>query len=190
MTSGTPGVGNIVIEDGTGYDNSDSIASVTFADTFLLITDPSSMWHNVSTTDVMKGSALRKATMEWMEGQYQDSLRGRISVLDQFLSMPRIGLFDDSGRTVGSAEIPVKMQQAIAMIAHDIVINSTTVLPTGVQRSSSITEETSKIGPMSKTTRWNNQGSDTESSLVAYLAAEALFYPYIDNDGLNTVVLS
>lgn len=187
MATGTAGTGGIVVEDGSGYDNSDSLASVEFADTFLTLVESTSTWH--TSTDAVKGAALRKATMEWFEGQFQGIWRGTISVTDQFLSMPRIGLYDDEGRSYSSSAIPAKIQQAIALVANDTVSSSTTILPTGVVRGATVTEETKQIGTLLTTTRWSPSGNPTESALVAYLAAEALVFTFAESDNRNSVTV-
>jgi hypothetical protein len=182
MGSGTAGTGGIVIEDGSGFDNSDSLSSVEFADTFLAVVYGATVGWNAASppTDIAKGQALRQATMDWFEGQFQGSWRGTVTVTDQFLSMPRLGLSDDEGRDYASSIIPERIKQAIALVANDILINSTAVLPTGTNRTAVVTEETNRIGTLSKTTRWSDRGNPSETSLTVYRAAEALVYPFAE----------
>jgi hypothetical protein len=187
MAVGTEGEGGIVVEDGTGYTNSDSLISVADASTYLLKVFPSGTWAAASAED--KGAALRQATMDWFEGQFQGAWRGQVSVQDQFLSVPRMGLFDDEGRTYDSNEIPERMRQAVALVANDILVNSKTVLPTGVNKTATVTEETSRIGTMSKTVRWSDKGNPSDSTLTVYRKADALVYTFVTPDGTNQVTL-
>jgi hypothetical protein len=191
MATGIAGTGGIVIEDGTGYNNSDSLASVEFADTHLALLYGATVGWNaaVPPTDALKGAALRLATMDWFEGQFQGAWRGSISVDDQFLSMPRLNLSDDEGRDYGANVIPERIKQAIALVANDILINSTAVLPTGTNRTATVTEETSRIGTMGKTTRWSDRGNPSESSLTVYRAADALVYPFVEPGSSDQVTV-
>jgi hypothetical protein len=183
MVAGIAGTGGIVIEEGQGFSNSDSLASIEYADVFLA----NATW--TAATVAVKGAALRKATMEWLEAQYQGRLRGGLRNFDQFLSMPRIGLHDDEGRTFPSDSIPERFRQAVSMVAMDIVVNSTTVLPTGVLRGAGVVEETRKLGTLVKTTKWNERSTKEESSLVVYQAADALIYPFVDSTQNNSVTV-
>jgi hypothetical protein len=187
MAVGTEQDGGIVVEDGTGYSNSDSLISVADASAYLLKIYPSGTWAAASLAD--QGAALRQATMDWFEGQFQGAWRGSVSVQDQFLSVPRMGLYDDEGRTYDSNEIPERMRQAVALVANDILINGKVVLPTGVNRSATVTEETSRIGTMSKTTRWSDKGNPSDSTLIVYRKADALVYTFVTPDGDNQVTL-
>ena len=173
------------------YSNSESLSSVEFANTYLESVYGAAVGWNAAAppTDAAKGIALRQATMDWFEGQFQGAWRGSITNPTQYLSMPRLGLTDDERRIFVSNVIPERIKQAVCLVANDILINSTTVLPTGTNRSAVVTEETSEIGTLKKTTRWSPMGNPSDTSLTVYRAAEALVYPFAESGSSDSITV-
>jgi hypothetical protein len=183
MAQATVGAGNLYVEDGTGYENSDTYVSIDFADAHLLLYAKSSVWHTADILD--KASALRRATFEWAEGMFQSRWRGTVDDIfapSQRLAWPRIGAYDDSGRIVDNNVIPTPLKEAVALVANDILANSLDVLPSSTPNSGSLIRETKKGAGFEKTQEWSDGGNSSgmDVSLVRFRAAEALVYPLLE----------
>ena len=182
MVLATVGAGNLYVEDGTGYENADTYVSIDFADTYLQLFSKTSSWHTADILD--KAAALRRATFEWAEGYFQGRWRGtiedRTTGSPQRLSWPRIGAYDDDGRTIQINTVPIQIQEAVSLVANDIINSSLSVLPSSTQTTGDLIRETRKGAGFEKTQEWSsNGGSSIDSSLIVFRAAEALVFPLL-----------
>ena len=183
MAQATASSGDLYVEDGAGYTNSDTYVSIEFADAYLMLYARSSSWHAADILD--KAEALRKATFEWAEGQFQSRWRGTVDDIfspPQRLSWPRIGAYDDSGRIIDNNVIPVQLKEAVTLVANDLLANSLDVLPSSTPNSGPLIRETKKGAGFEKTQEWGGGGntSGMDVSLIRFRAAEALVYPLLE----------
>lgn len=102
----------LVVEDGTGKADAESLVSVADADTYWTAHGSPSDWTDASTPD--KESALRYAT-NWV--CYSWTWRGVITSTTQALPWPRAGAYDDEGRSVASGTIPQRLKDAVCEMA-------------------------------------------------------------------------
>jgi hypothetical protein len=175
---GSPGGDGLIVEDGSGFDNADSYASVATADGILEEIGTPASWTAAATA--VKAQALRRATREWMEGLLYGLWRGVIKDQTQRLSWPRIGAFDDEGRVVAPGTIPWQIVHAVSIVAADIV-DGGTILPTGYQRGA-VLRETKKAVGFEKTVEYSGIGASGDSAVQRRRRAEALVYPFVDGD--------
>lgn len=180
---GFPGTGNLIVEDGTGVDDAESLASVEDLDDFWAKNgSPSTV---TGATDVAKAAALRKATREWVV-PYSRRLRGGVQYLTQRLPWPRLGSYDDEGRVVASGTVPQDFKDATCLVAGEILAGLP-ILVSEVDRGQVVRETRKGVG-FEKTTEYA-AGSGGGSSRRRIPAAEALIYPYVDG-GESEVYLS
>lgn len=119
-----------IVEDGTGYNNSNSLSSVEFADTYHAERG-NAAW--AALTIDRKQQLLIKAT-DYVIGKYNAAFDGRKAVAGQALSFPRIINYVNVG-------IPNGVKAAIAELA---LVASTTLLSPNITRG----KKRVKVGPL------------------------------------------
>lgn len=177
QSPGFPGTGNLIVEDGTGIDDAESLASVEDFQTFW--DKNGSPTFATGATDIEVAAALRRSTREWLL-QYSGKLRGTIQHLTQRLCFPRIGCYDDEGRSVPTGSVPQDFKDALCLVAGEILAGQQ-VLPSEVDRGQ-VTRETKKGAGFEKTIEYA-PGSGSGASRRRIRAAEALIYPYVEDCG-------
>lgn len=174
---GTPGTGGLIVEDGSGVDDAESICSVEQLDAFWAKNGaPAAV---TAATDTQKAAALRRATREWFEGVCGGFWRGVIEFQNQRLSFPRIGCYDDEGRLVPQGTIPAALIEAVAIVAGDVLAGGT-ILSNGVEQGP-VTRETKRGLGFEQTFEYA-PGGFASPSVRRVRAAEALVYPYIQGN--------
>ncbi len=170
---GTDTPGDLIVEDGTGKVDAESLASVSYADEYWSRHGSPAWW--TSSTLVQKEVALRTATQEGIEGQYGGLFRGVIQAQTQRLSFPRYGCYDDDGRLVEPGTVPWQAMDATVLLAADVRAGGT-LLPTEVDRGP-ITRETKKGVGFEKTIEYADGGK--AGSALRRRAVEALLWPLL-----------
>jgi hypothetical protein len=136
---------SIIVEDGSGLNNSNSFTSVAFADAYHTTMGAVNVaWLAANNTD--KENALQAATM-YMEIMYKTRWVDRRLNQLQALSWPRAFVRDADGFAVGANSVPVEVQRACAEWALR-VIQGDNILPDVVAGASGIASESVTVGPI------------------------------------------
>ena len=151
------------VEDGTGLPDSNSYASVEFADSYFAdraVAD----W--AALTETNKQAALIAAT-DYIDGRFGPYFKGSILVTDpmQALQFPR-DMFDGVPINVQKATAEYAKRAAVAALAPDLDVDSS-----GYQ----ISQRVEKVGPIQESVTFATSGS---GSLLQY------FKPYPSADML------
>lgn len=101
----------LVVEDGTGLSNAESLVSVTECDTFWTAFD-ASKWQGGTT---LKEAALRRATAYLSNSFDWDGIKSKLR--KQALAWPRIGCADREQQPILGTEIPVEVKTAVYHLA-------------------------------------------------------------------------
>lgn len=159
-----------VVEDGTGLSNSNSLCSVTFADTYFADREVSA-WAALTTEK--KQAALISAT-DYLGMVFEARMQGERGTSTQALCFPRTAF----------AAVPAGVQKAVAQYAlrastakllPDPVIDPTGV---GVERTRK------RVGPIEKETRYQIQGPGSSRILIRpYPEADMLVKPFLKSSG-------
>ena len=104
----------IIVEDGTGLNNADSMLSVADADT--LLTNRNSPYWDAATTAQKEESLV--ASSDYLNQENRFSWKGTKLNYDQLQSWPRSGVTETHGHAVPSDEVPWRVEQAIVYIAE------------------------------------------------------------------------
>lgn len=128
------------VETGTGSSTSESYASVSFGDTYVLeYLSNDSTWSGA--TESAKEDALREATL-YLDNRYRNSWKGRRNLKAQALAFPRIDVVDLDGFSLDSNTIPINLQRATVEAAVRSLQTSTVLEPdssvgeTGIKKKS------------------------------------------------------
>lgn len=106
---------SFIVETGTGATNSNSYATIAFADFYFQQRGNPAAWSNASLAG--KEDALRQASF-YLKDMYGRSWRGSQVSATQGLPWPRNSVTDgDTGFSYTSAEIPLSLQEAVCAIA-------------------------------------------------------------------------
>lgn len=156
------------VEDGTGLPDSNSYASVEFADSYFLdrgIAD----WAALSQDD--KQAALIAAT-DYIDGRFGPYFKGSILVEDplQALQFPR-DAFDGVPINVQKATAEYAKRAAVAALAPDLDVDSS-----GYQ----ISQRTEKVGPIQESVTFATAGSGSmRQYFKPYPAADMLLRSFV-----------
>jgi hypothetical protein len=184
LALGAPVTGGLVVEDGSGVDNAESLCTVEEFQEFWDANNASAAITNAS--EVRIAAALRRATREWILGVCGNRWRGRIQYLNQRLPFPRYGCYDDDNRLVPTGSIPWQLVHATCLVAGHL-IEGGSVLANGVAQGA-ITRETKKGVGFEKTIEYAEPASGGGSGVTRLRAAEALVATFMaGNSGGNAV---
>lgn len=176
---GTAGTGGLIVEDGTGIDDAESLATVEqFREFWVRNGNPASV---SGATDEACAAVLRRATREWVEGVCAGKWRGSIQFPNQRLSWPRRECHDDEGRVVPIGTIPWQLVDATCLVAGDLLAGGN-ILVAGVERGPVVRETKRGLG-FEKTMEFAETGSAASGSVRRLRAAEALVYPFVRGGG-------
>jgi hypothetical protein len=156
---------SLIVEDGTGMADAESLCTVTFADTFHS-NRGNTLWATMTTTE--KEQALRRFT-EHARGRYQGRWKGDRVYSTQALDFPRIGLCVD-GFAVLSNIVPVEVQNAWALGAFKAA--SGDLDPDLTQ-----TVKRKKVGPIEV------EYADNSSQAKRFKAIDQILGPYLTGMG-------
>jgi hypothetical protein len=134
----------LVVENGTGMSNAESYVSVADADAYHVAHTGSTTWAAASNT--AKEIALRRAT-SYVDEKWADQWKGSRMAFSQALRWPRVGALDLDGLLIPTAPIPVRLRNAVAEIAAEI-IDGTDPDPTETNEGAT-TSESISVGPIS-----------------------------------------
>lgn len=129
----------LVVEDGTGLDDSDSYADVSFGDTYFASLGGSPSWSGANTAT--KTAALRAAT-QYLDLRFGRSMNGQRLSTTQALSAPRTRIVFD-GRVVTG--IPNELKKATAEAANRWIQDPAQLLPDEAA-GSNVTSKSVDIG--------------------------------------------
>lgn len=170
LALGAPATGGLVVEDGTGVDNAESLCSVEEFTAFWAQNNASAAVSGA--TPVQIAAALRRATREWVVGVCRDQWRGQIQYLNQRLPFPRVGCSDDDGRQVAQGTIPWQVVHATCLVAGHL-LEGGSVLANGADQGP-ITRETKKGAGFEKTVEYAAPVNGGAGGVTRLRAAEAL----------------
>lgn len=134
----------LIVEDGTGKSDAESLCSVAVADNYHVSIGNEAAW--VFLSDAVKEQCLRKATA-FMSGRYRAKLGGYRKTVTQSLDFPRslMPIKDALSKThYSDSDVPLAVQQACASLA--LRASTSTLLEDQKRSKSSVT-----IGPISTT---------------------------------------
>ena len=129
----------LVVEDGTGLDDADSYADVSFADTYFASFAGSTSWSGANTAT--KTAALRAAT-QYLDLRFGRSMNGQRLSTTQALAAPRTRIVFD-GRVI--AGIPNELKKATAEAANRWIQDPAQLLPDEAA-GSNVTSKSVDIG--------------------------------------------
>ncbi len=125
----------LIVEDGTGLPNADSLTSLAFADEYHLARG-NEAWGAI--INERKEQLLRKAT-DFTTYIIGPSFAGVRAVVGQSLPFPRYSVTDINLYSLG---VPIAIQEAVAELA--LIANTTPLLPT----STAVRKKRVKVGPI------------------------------------------
>ena len=160
---------SIVVEDGTGKSNANSLCSVAVADAYLAI-QAATAWAAADNTT--KENALMKAT-QYIETVYRERWKERRWTLAQAFSWPRFNMEDSDGSFIGET-VPLTVQQAVAEVALRVV-QGDSLLPDVSTSDANIVSESVTVGPITTSTTYNGAKSvQKRYNVVEHLLAQWL----------------
>lgn len=146
----------LIVEDGTGVANAESLASVEFADAYHEARGNAG-WASVASTEI-KEQLLRKAT-DCIVAMYASAWAGVPVKADQAMPFPRYV----AGRNIG---LPLSIQQATAELA---LIGKTTPLMPSITRG----KKKVKVGPLEV------EYDGTSATATKFVAASLRIAPFL-----------
>lgn len=156
----------LIVEDGTGKSNSESLCSVAFADQYHS-DRANAAWALLSTAN--KEAALRKST-DYIGQTYRDAWKGYRRYSIQALDWPRVGVMIDKFVYIYDYQIPTDVQKACAeyaLKASSAELNPDKGKNVIRQKVDAIEVEYDKSSPQNK----------------RYSAIESLLAPYLTGGG-------
>lgn len=171
-----------VVEDGTGLESANSYTSVEFADSYLSETGRASQWGNDASS---KQTALILAT-QYMDLVFGDFLIGRRSITSpmQSLQFPRIEAYDCEGMEV----IGVPMMWKKACCEYALIARTTSLIPTPSSDKSGnlLSEETTIVGPITKTKKYLGSGNNI---IKSYPIPDSMVIGFLRKSSFGRVVV-
>lgn len=152
----------LIVEDGTGVANAESLASVAFVDEYHSLRG-NAAWAAIATVEV-KEQLLRKAT-DYFVGIYSQSLKGYTVSVDQSLPFPRIV----NSVNVG---VPLSIKQGIAELA--LIAKSGPLIPNATRGKKRV-----KVGPLEVEYDGNS------SFATKFVDASLKFLPWVNASSAN-----
>lgn len=172
---GVPGTGGLIVEDGTGIDDAECFCTIDRFDAYWAKNGSPAAVTGATTSQ--KAAAIRRANREWTEGVCGGLWRGQIQFMNQRLSFPRMGCYDDDGRMLTPGTIPWQILDAEALVAGDLLAGGT-ILANGVDRAPVVRETKRGLG-FEKTIEYSESAATGTDSVRRLRAAEALVYPFV-----------
>lgn len=155
----------LIVEDGTGVDGAESLASVAFADEYHAARG-NTAWTDIAQNET-KEQLLRKAT-DYAVNMYAGSWAGVTVSPTQSLPFPRIV----NGTNIG---LPISIQQAIAELALSA---KTSPLSPNISRG----KKRVKVGPIEVEYDGNS------ASATIFVAASMRFAPFLSGFSSNSAM--
>ena len=154
----------LVVEDGTGLENSNSYASIAEADDYWTLRNATDWTDDLS--DEEKTSALVKAS-QYLDFAYRWTGDRYSSV--QAMSWPRVVFFDRDFRAMYANEIPQRVKDATCELARESALNGD--LMGTLDRGGRVQSET--VGPLS-VSYFADAGGRKEYPLVDAILADLI----------------
>jgi hypothetical protein len=151
---------SLIVEDGTGLANAESLCSVAFADTYHANMG-NAAWAALSTT--VKEQCLRKGA-QYMLARWRARWKGYRVNSTQALDFPRWDIVDDNGYIVPSDAVPTPIATANAELALSA---STEELLPNESTPGAITEYSVQVGPIKEAKQITGWGADSEGRRVS-----------------------
>ena len=167
-----------LVEDGTGYSNTNSYLEIVDADEIISNYGNSALW--LAATDDAKETALRQAT-RYLDLHYLWS--GYKVAQDQALQWPRYEMYDEDGWLVDYTVIPNRLKEACAYLAIK-VIDGNTLLEDFVNNSK-VKRTKDVIGPITE----EREYIVGESPDTTYQVVDKLVYSFVYGDDSGVVDL-
>ncbi len=163
---------SIIVEDGTGKDDSETLASVAFADAYF-VARGDTVWSSIATVEE-KEQLLRKAS-DYILGTYGPRWSGNRLFSTQSLDWPRVGVVAN-GYLIKSDIVPnivasASSELALKSFSGDL-LNDT---DQSVQRE--------KIGPLEV------EYNDFATSETKYTQIDRILSPFFGSSGLTVTLI-
>lgn len=167
---------SFVVEDGTGLENANSYASVSFADSYFEDRG-NTIW--AAATDDAKEQALVRAT-DYLDNRF--TFKGDPLDEDQALQFP---IHDEDDPDAEQVDLPNKLKQATCEYALRAL--SATLAPDPVVDDSGllVTSKTEKVGPIEESTTYSD--ARAVQPFKPYPAADMLLRGLVQNNS-NRVI--
>lgn len=164
----------LIVEDGTGLDNSNAYIDVAFADAYFTLRG-NAEWLALSTTD--KESAIVDGT-DYADLRWGPVLSGRPLVYTQALQMPRYGLYDRYGRLVEG--VPEAWKRAVCEYAYQSskknLIADPSTTPKEIKRKKTV------VGPITTEVEYVD-GAEQAGSFIDYTKGDAYAKQFVYSNG-------
>jgi hypothetical protein len=161
----------LIVEDGTGFPDADSYASVADADAYFASMG-NTQWGAASNAN--KESALRRAT-QYLDTYYNNRWQGlRTYARDQALAWPRYDVYDDEDNLIANDEIPKEIVQATMEAALRELTNPNSLTP-DVTVGRIVKKRT--VGPIS--TEYEGRGDPVRDARPVITKIEEILAPLI-----------
>lgn len=161
----------IVLEDGTGLDNSNSYASIAEFKTYYNDRDIDVSDYGTSQITAALIEATAYADLRWR-------FKGRPLENDQALEFPRRGLFDRYGKKVDG--LPADIKSAVIIYGLEWLKNELYPTPPS-GNSKDLKKKKTVVGPI--TTEVEYQGNATAATYLAFPLADRLCKKYTNSAG-------
>ena len=167
-----------IVEDGSGYENSNAFLTVEEADQIIENYGNSAVWSAALKTK--KEDAIRQAT-RYMNTAYR--WKGYKVYVDQNLQFPRYECYDEDDNYVDHETIPEKVKEACAYLALKVVEG--VILLEDVESTERIKRTKDVIGPLTEEIEYVNGDVPGREFQIA----DRLVSPFVTSNGLLTTDL-
>ena len=141
----------LVVETGSGLATADSYSTLAAADSYLKDHGDHTAWFKEA--DERRERALRLAT-QYLDLVYGSRYRGTAKTSTQALLWPRSSAYTDDNYAIASTSIPTALARATAEAASREISETTGLLPDVAASSTSISEESVRVGPITSVTKY------------------------------------
>ncbi len=131
------------VEDGTGLEAANALATVEFVDAWALENQNPTSWSEATPSE--KEDAIRSAS-RWVS--LKRKFNGQKIKQTQALAFPRYGLLDEDGWSVDYTSVPRQVQQAVAIVAIKINDGTFAPFPDEAQQTTGKTSTSVSVGPI------------------------------------------
>ena len=150
---------SLVVEDGSGLDNSNGLISVADANAYCDGKSYASAWNDIS-GDTGKSDAIIEGTA-YVENRYRGRWRGTRAYEDQALSWPRIDVVDEDGFDVADDEVPQRVKDAVCEAALRVIQGVDLYRDYDPTSPASISKQR-VVGPISKSDTYATPARDAQ----------------------------
>lgn len=138
----------LVVEDGTGFNNSD-----VYADFAMAVAYHATYGNSAWTTDQAKGEALLLRATQYVDARWGQRWRGEKKFADQALDWPRAYAEDDDGNYRPISPLP----RALYHLVYEVALLMQTDPEFDQVLAANIRAQSSKIGPIEESIQYDTR---------------------------------